>query len=48
VRIALDPRALAHWDVARRTWRAEPGDYEVAVGRSSRDLPLSARFRLEA
>ncbi|HTY18708.1 MAG TPA: glycoside hydrolase family 3 C-terminal domain-containing protein [Myxococcota bacterium] len=46
--IALDPRAFAHWDVARRAWRAEPGDYEVAVGRSSRDLPLSARFRLEA
>jgi beta-glucosidase len=48
LRFALEPRALAHWDAVRRAWRAEPGEYEVAVGRSSRDLRARARFRLEA
>lgn len=46
VRLALDRRAFAFWDADRKGWVAEPGDYEIRVGRSSRDLPLRARFRL--
>ncbi len=34
----LDPRAFAHYDVKRAAWVVEPGDFEIAVGRSSRDL----------
>ena len=39
VRIDLDPRAFSRWDAARGTWLHQPGDWIVAVGRSSRDLP---------
>lgn len=46
VTLALDARAFAFWHPERRRWVAEPGDYEIRVGRSSRDLPLRARFRL--
>jgi beta-glucosidase len=37
---------LAYWDAGREAWVVEPIEYVVEVGRSSRDLPLSARFRV--
>ncbi|MDX1649383.1 MAG: phosphate acyltransferase, partial [Myxococcota bacterium] len=46
VRLPLPARAFAFWDETRRAWTAEAGDYEIRVGRSSRDLPLRAGFRL--
>jgi beta-glucosidase len=33
-------RCLAYWDTAARTWAIEPGDFQLHIGRSSRDLPL--------
>jgi beta-glucosidase len=44
VRFRLDERALAHWDAAGGGWRVAPGSYQVAVGRSSRDLRADAHF----
>ena len=44
VRFRLDERALAHWDVGEGAWRVAPGTYEIAVGRSSRDLRAHASF----
>jgi beta-glucosidase len=43
VTIHLDRRAFAHW---RAGWVVTPGDYGVAVGSSSRDLPLRARLTM--
>jgi beta-glucosidase len=40
VRFTLDARALSYWDTAAGAWRVAPGCHEVAVGSSSRDLPL--------
>jgi beta-glucosidase len=40
----LDRRSLAHWDVATHSWQITPGDYEIAVGRSSRDIPATAKL----
>jgi beta-glucosidase len=52
-RVTLDPGAsttvsftltahdLAHWDDASSGWTTSAGDYQVYVGDSSRDLPLS-------
>jgi beta-glucosidase len=37
-------RDLAHYDEARRAFVVEPGDYEVRVGASSRDIRLNARL----
>ncbi|KUJ07559.1 glycoside hydrolase family 3 protein [Mollisia scopiformis] len=33
-------RDLSVWDVVEQKWRLQRGEYEVFVGRSSRDLPL--------
>jgi len=49
VRFVLDPRALSYWDPASGDggdWQAEPGEFEVRVGRSSRDIRARARFTL--
>jgi beta-glucosidase len=39
--IVVPRRCLAHWDTAARTWVIEPGDFQLHIGRSSRDAPLS-------
>jgi hypothetical protein len=44
VRLALDERAFAGWDIAAGAWAQLPGPYEIAVGRSSRDLRLRAEL----
>lgn len=38
----LSDEHLAHWDVAAGAFTVDPGDYEVLVGRSAGDLPLTA------
>lgn len=40
VTVGLDRRAFAYYDVAARSWRVEPGTFEIMVGRSSRDIVL--------
>lgn len=47
VRFMLDERALSYYDPGRREWVAEPGEFEVQLGSSSRDIRLAGRFRLE-
>jgi beta-glucosidase len=44
VTIHLDRRAFAYW---HRGWTVDPGPYRIAVGSSSRDLPLRARLALD-
>ena len=44
--LRIAPRALASWDPERHDWVTEPGEFEVAVGASSRDLRVRGRFRL--
>ena len=41
VRFTLVPeRDLAHYDEARKAFAVEPGEFEIEVGASSRDLRL--------
>ncbi|MBN1533319.1 MAG: glycoside hydrolase family 3 C-terminal domain-containing protein [Spirochaetes bacterium] len=40
VSIPLDRRSFAYYDVASGDWRVEPGDFEIRVGASSRDIRL--------
>lgn len=40
VRVALDDRAFAHWDVARSDWHTTAGTYRIEAGTSSADVPL--------
>jgi beta-glucosidase len=46
VSIPLDPNAFAYYDVDKKGWVAEKGEYKILVGSSSRDLRLGSRFKL--
>jgi beta-glucosidase len=46
VALRVEPRALCSYDPERGDWVAEPGEFEVRLGRSSADLRARARFRL--
>ena len=41
VRIALDARAFSYWDTTLHGWVAEPGAFELLIGRSSADVVAS-------
>jgi len=47
VTFTLDERSLAYYDPHMRAWVAEPGEFEVLAGASSRDIRLKAKFTLE-
>jgi beta-glucosidase len=47
VEFELDQRALAYYDPYRQEWVAEPGEFEVLVGSSSRDIRHKASFTLK-
>jgi beta-glucosidase len=40
VTLPLDLRSLAYYDVAGKQWRAEAGEFQVLVGRSSQEIEL--------
>ena len=46
VTVEVEPLFLSIFNVDRDAWEIAPGDYEVWVGASSRDLPLSAAIKL--
>jgi beta-glucosidase len=47
VTLVLDQQSLSFYDPAKPGWIAEPGQFEVLVGASSRDLRLRGTFTLE-
>jgi len=47
VAFLLDERALSFYDPHKHAWVAEPGEFEVLVGSSSRDIRVKAKFTLE-
>ena len=46
VTLTLQDRDLAYWDVTRRSWRIEPGRFEIQVGHSASDIRLRQSFEL--
>lgn len=46
VSFALDKRSFAYFNTDIHDWFAETGDYEIVVGPSSADTPLSASIRV--
>jgi beta-glucosidase len=44
VEIFLDSRAFAFYDPYHKGWKVEPGEFEILVGASSRDIRLKASF----
>jgi beta-glucosidase len=48
VRIELDRRAFAFYDVDQRDWIVEAGEFEILVGASSQDIRLSDVIQLDS
>jgi beta-glucosidase len=46
VRINLDARSMAFYDVTKKQWAVEPGQFKVMAGSSSRDIRVSAEFEV--
>lgn len=46
VSVMLDNRALSYYDVNAKQWRAEPGVFDVLVGRSSVQIELRGKLTL--
>jgi beta-glucosidase len=46
VTVVLDPLNLSIFNVEKDAWELLPGDYNVRVGTSSREVPLSAKITL--
>ncbi|QPP05434.1 glycosyl hydrolase [Streptomyces bathyalis] len=47
VRVSVDPQQLSYWDTGSDEFRVRKGEYGIAVGSSSRALPLDASYRVE-
>ena len=48
VRLNLDARAMAFYDVTKKQWVVEPGQFKIMIGSSSRDIRVSADFEVTA
>ncbi len=48
VSFELDKRAFAYWNTELGDWHVETGEFEVLVGKSSRDIVLSAALPVES
>jgi len=44
--VMLNSRALSYYDIKAKQWRAEPGDFNVLVGRSSEQIELRGKLTL--
>lgn len=48
VSVLLDRRSLSYYDSNAKQWRADPGDFNVLVGRSSAQIELQGKLTLAA
>ena len=44
--VVLDGRSLSYYDVDARQWRADAGEFDVLVGRSSEQIELRGKLTL--
>jgi beta-glucosidase len=47
IELELDWRDLAYWNEATSAWHVDPGQFQIQIGASSRDLRLSGSLRYE-
>jgi len=47
VTVTLDRRAFSYYDVDSKQWHAEPGNFDVLVGRSSEQIELRGKLTLK-
>jgi beta-glucosidase len=48
VSVTLDRRAFSYFDVGSKNWRAEAGDYDILIGRSSAEIVLRGKATLKS
>ena len=48
VTVILDGRSLSYYDVNGKHWQADPGDFDISVGRSSTQIELRGKITLAA
>lgn len=48
LQFSLQARDLASFSEERKAWIAEPGDYRVSIGASSRDIRATGSFKLDS
>jgi beta-glucosidase len=46
--VTLDGRAFSYFDAEAKQWRADPGEFQIIVGRSSQDIVLRGSVTLSA
>jgi beta-glucosidase len=46
VTVPLDSRALSYYDISGKQWVAEPGVFDILVGRSSEQIELRGKLNL--
>ncbi len=46
IQFQLGRDAFWHYDPAKASWEVEPGEFEIRIGHSSRDLPLRTTVRV--
>jgi beta-glucosidase len=46
VTLMLERRAFSYYDVQKKDWSAEPGDFTILVGGSSDNIQLKGNFTL--
>jgi beta-glucosidase len=47
VTLAVPPSALAYWDTKTRSWKVEPGRFEVWIGNSAENILLKKGFKIK-
>jgi beta-glucosidase len=47
VKMQLKERDFAFWDIKSNNWKIEPGDYEIQIGSSARDIILKEKITLK-
>ncbi len=46
INFTFDKKALSFYDINKKDWVAEPGEFEVLIGSSSQDIRLKGKFTL--
>ncbi len=47
ITMKIDKSALAFYDVSTKSWKVEPGEFEVLIGNSSRNILLKDSFKVK-
>ena len=47
VTVTLDRRSFSYYDPGSKEWRADPGDFDILVGRSSDQIELRGKLALK-